>query len=295
MRFLILAHVGDETALRVCAMLRARHGAEGIKLVSAEELALAPYWAHRFEDTRVTTKVRLSDGSSLDSADIGVIFNRLLTLALPQFASANEGDRDYAIQEMNAFFLSWLASLPCPLINAPTSMSLNGPVRSYAEWLLLASKAGLPVRGYHFTSDPRRFQEKTYLPHKWLPAPEKNSTFAFEEVSALHASRQPIFYLEAVSEQRQSILAVGNTVVGSLASRYSEQVRLLAKMSGCDLLEIIFARLGKTEANEAAAENWKVCGVNAFPHVQTAEAVSAIVQLLEAKQADFHTVSVVQR
>src|SRR4051812_24017595 len=38
MHFLILAHLGDETALRVSTALKARHGAGQVKLVSSEEL-----------------------------------------------------------------------------------------------------------------------------------------------------------------------------------------------------------------------------------------------------------------
>ncbi len=294
MCFLILAHLGDETALRVCAALRARHGGNHVRLVSCEELVLAPYWAHRLEDSQVTTEVRLHDGTSLDLANIRVVFNRLLALAAPHFASAKAVDRDYAIQEMNALCLSWLASLPCPVVNPPTPTGLSAPARSHAEWLLLAGRAGLPVQGYHFSTDPRwRHPESNdtsrqsksetsdsstcvrtaYVPHRWWP---DNPGYGFERVSAPLASRVPTLYLEPVSEGQESVLIAGEAVVGNLAGRYAEPLGRVARLAHCDLLEVVFARA-------VTGGNWKVCGVNPFPHVRSAEAVEAIVQLLEVK------------
>lgn len=283
MRCLILTHLGDETALRVYAALAARHGAGQVKLVSSEELVFAPYWAHRLEDSRVTTDLRLSDGAVLDSVNIEVVFNRLLALTMPHFASASEADRDYATREMNALCLSWLASLPCPVVNAATSMGLSAQMRSHAEWLLLAGKAGLPVQGYHFTTDPRWFRKKTYWPYQWRSVSRDNAAFAFERVSAPPVSRQPTLYLEALLEPQESVLVAGPHVVGRLASLYGEPLKCLAKIAGCDLLQVMFAHPAASEADQVADGNWKVCGVTPFPQIQTADAISAIVQLLEAK------------
>lgn len=280
MRFLILAHLGDVTALRVSTILQTRHGAERVKLVSAEELALAPNWAHRLEDTRVTTEVRLSDGISLESGNIGVVFNRLLAPILPQFESANAMDRDYAIQEMNALCLSWLASLPCPVVNTPTPMGLGGPARSHAEWLLRASEAGLPARGYFFTTDPRWRRKKTYSPHQ---RQADNLSYSFETVSAQPISRQPIFFLEPLLEQRESVIVAGDNIVGSLSGLYSEQLKNFARSAGCDFLEVMFSRSAASNVGRAVDENWIVCGANPFPQVHGAKAVEAIVHLLECK------------
>ena len=286
MRFLILAHLGDETALRVSAALAARHGAGQVKLVSSEELVFAPYWAHRLEDSRVTTELRLSDGTVLDSMNIAVVFNRLLALSLPHFAKASEADRDYATREMNALCLSWLASLPCPVVNAATPTSLGAQTRSQAEWLLLAGKAGLSVQGYHLTTDPRWFRERTYLPYRWQPGWGSNAGFTLARVHAPPVSRHPTLYLEALSESQESVLVAYPWVIGRLASLYSESLKRLAEITGCDLLQVMFARPAAREADQVTDEHWKVCGVTPFPQIQTAEAVSAIVQLLEAKLAE---------
>lgn len=279
MDFLILAHLGDETALRVYAALRARHGTGQVKLVSSEELVLAPYWAHILENAQVTTNIRLSDGTTLDSANIGVVFNRLVVLTMPHFAAATKVDQDYAIMEMTALCLSWLASLPCPVINVVTPPGLGTQTRTHAEWLWLAGKAGLPTQDYHLTTDPRWFREPTDFPYQR----HKNNS----ELTLLPASRQPTIYLETLSEQWQSLLVAGDKVVGDLTDLYGEQVIHLAKLADCDLLEVILASSVVKSAQIISSENWKVCRVNSFPHLQTTEAISAIVQLLENRRIEF--------
>jgi len=57
-------------------------------------------------------------------------------------------DREYVLQELTAFFLSWLHALPGPVLNRPTPQSLCGRPRSLVEWLWLAKRAGLPIPRY---------------------------------------------------------------------------------------------------------------------------------------------------
>jgi hypothetical protein len=285
MRFLVLAQIGDETALRVYAALRVRHGAKDVKLVASEELVLAPYWAQRLEDERVSTEIRLGDGTVLDSENIGVVFNRIVAITMPNFALAKKEDRDYADQEMTALYLSWLASLPCPVVNEPSPLGLSAPMRSDAEWLLLAGRAGLPVQGYHFTTDPRWSRTETYLPHQWRPVSGDSQAFGFERVSGTPFYRQPTLYLEPLSKSWLSLLVAGQRLVGTLAGLYGEHVSRLAKLANCDLLEVIFTSAAG-EQDPATAGNWKVCKVNPFPHTHSSEAILAIVQLLETKRTE---------
>ena len=290
MLFLILAHVGDETAIQVYAMLRARYGEEQVKLVSSEELVFAPYWMHLLEDMQVITDIHLSNGVLLNSLDIGVVFNRLHEMTMLHFST--EVDRDYATREMTALCLSWLASLPCPVVNRPTPTGLGAQTRSHAEWLFLAGKAGFSVQGYHSTTDPRWCREKTYVPYRWQLFSKDNPRVAFEKVSAQSVSRLPTLYLEPLSECWQSILVAGDYAVGNLAEQYSAQAIYLASLSGCDLLEITFASVAVEEGGQTAHENWKVFGVSSFPYVKSAESISAIVQLLETKREEYHLDSV---
>jgi hypothetical protein len=292
LRFLILAHIGDETALRVYSRLRTRHGNEHVKLVSVEEIALAPYWAHRQEGSRVTTEVRLADGTLLDSEKIGTVFNRLLMLTLPQFARAKEADREYAVQEMNALCLSWLASLPCPVVNAPTPTGLGGAERSHAEWLSLAGQAGLPVQGYHFTTDPRWHQEKGYVPHRWRFDSPKHE---FEKVSASPTRRLPTFYLEPVLEPRESVVVAGENVFGNPSVPYGEQFKNLTKLSGCDVLQVEFALRPAPRTDQMGEGSWIACRVDPFPHIHSARAIEAVVEMLENKRAGYQPDVAVRR
>jgi hypothetical protein len=284
MQFVILAHSDDETALRVYAALCERHGMCNVKLVSGEELALAPHWAHRLEHASSFTELSLHDGTDLSSNRLRVVFNRLQYAPMPHFADGAAVDRDYAITEMYALWLSWLASLPCPVVNQPTPRGLGAQNRGLAEWLLLAAQAGLPARAYHFTSDPRRFPQKAYPSYQRLPDGDTHEAASVEPLVPSLVQRQPACFLEALGAQRQSLLIAGQRVVGALAAPYGEAARRLATLAGCDLLQVVFGPAAN-EASGPAGEQWKVCEITSFPQVRDREAVAAIVDLLEARQA----------
>jgi hypothetical protein len=54
---------------------------------------------------------------------------------------------------MYAFFLSWIHSLPRPLLNPPVPQGLCGNWRHPSNWVYLASQAGLPARTYQQSND----------------------------------------------------------------------------------------------------------------------------------------------
>jgi hypothetical protein len=54
-------------------------------------------------------------------------------------------DREYVAAEMNAFLLSWLASLPCRVLNRPSGTSLCGPNWRPLEWARAAASAGMAI------------------------------------------------------------------------------------------------------------------------------------------------------
>ena len=120
-----------------------RHKRQDVKLVSAEEIVYAPRWVHRLADSPVESEITLHDGTLIRGPETGVVFNRLQRVDMPQFAPA---DREYALMEMHALILSWLLSLPCPVINAPAPQGLAGADRSPLAWQYLAAKAGLPCK-----------------------------------------------------------------------------------------------------------------------------------------------------
>lgn len=54
-------------------------------------------------------------------------------------------DREYVADEMTAFLAALLATLPVPVINAPSAASLCGPAWTHHHWMRAADAAGLTV------------------------------------------------------------------------------------------------------------------------------------------------------
>ena len=68
-------------------------------------------------------------------------------------------DREYVAQEMNAFLLSWLATLPCPVLNRPDPGHDGSLHWLPVQWVRLATRLGVPV-----------------LPVSWRIAPDGGAT-----------------------------------------------------------------------------------------------------------------------
>ena len=116
--------------------------------------------------------------------------------------------RDYAIQEMYAFYLSWLYALPGRKLNPPTPQGLCGNPRHPSAWAALAARVGLPARSVRQTSED---------------APD-----LFWRTQRPHA---------AVTLQ-----VVGARIVGpaSLVRSHAEACLLLSKAAGAPLLGVDF-------------------------------------------------------
>ena len=100
------------------------------------------------------TRITLANGVVLDNALVRGAVNRLTGVAAELGAASD--DRDYAVQELYALLLSWLHSLPAPVVNRPAPQGLGGAWRHSSRWVQLAARAGLPVKDYRRTSaDPR--------------------------------------------------------------------------------------------------------------------------------------------
>jgi hypothetical protein len=290
MRFLILAHQGDETALRVFARLRARHPTGQVKLVSSEELIYAPHWSHRLGEPPPATEITLADRTVLSSEDLGVVFNRLRYVHMPHFGLASEADRNFAVMEMYALWLSWLESLPCPVINPASTRGLGAQERSQVEWLALASQAGLPAQGYAFSSDPRAFHSHRYTAYWRDQAYDEDGYRAMKEIPPILAGRHPTFYAEPTGEKRAEILVVGERVIADLAiselaDQYTGQLIHLARLAGCEWLKVAFAQTAGQGTDQPASRDcpWVVCKVTAFPQSGDPQAIQALVDLLEAR------------
>lgn len=151
MTWLALCPVYDDAGRWAVEQLR-HAGLEPVELVTDADLAGAR-WDHRLGDDELTTELRLADGRTIANDDIRGTLNRL-THAPPELAGLlAPADRDYGYAEFSALILSWLAALPGPILNPPTTRGLAGAWRSGAEWAGLAVEAGLPCAPILVDSD----------------------------------------------------------------------------------------------------------------------------------------------
>jgi len=143
---LVLCDTGDDGAYWAAEGLSAR--GRQVTLVTAEALAGAEAVEHRLggrDAAAPVVAIRLRDGRRIASDIPAAVLNRLSFLPPAAPGQVAEDDRDYAVQEMNALSLSWLAALPGPVVNRPTPQGLGGAWRHPAHWIALAARAGLPV------------------------------------------------------------------------------------------------------------------------------------------------------
>ncbi len=268
MKFAILAHAGDETALGVYAMLWRRHGGREVRLVAAEELAMARF-THEIVAGRPSSSVCLSDGAVLDDDAPDGILNRLIAYpGVRVLRGMTPRDQDYASMEANALWLSWLAGLRCPVLNRPTARSLWGPDLGPLEWRAAAGVAGLPVRDCRFATDRCGAAPDLEVFVRTAGA----YGFANLERAPLAPGRWPTVTFEPLEDLCEAIVA-GDRVVGAPDDALCAPLMRFARSLGTAILGVTFGRRGR---------QWKVAEVTALPAARDREAVTAVADALEA-------------
>jgi hypothetical protein len=125
-----------------------------VEIVTGADLAAAERWEHRLGRSGTTLALTFAGGERcLHSRDVRGVLNRLSFLPSAWLQRIGGADRDYAIQEMYALYLSWLHALPGPLLNRPTPQGLCGNWRHPSAWAVLAAHAGLSVASYRQSSE----------------------------------------------------------------------------------------------------------------------------------------------
>ncbi len=142
--WMVLCNANDMAAMWLYEGLRSMR-LRPLELVTAQALAYSTHWEHRLGSEGLSVRVGLPDGRWLASDGCNGVVNRLLAAPLDLVQRAVPGDRDYAMQENSAFYMSWLYALPHPVMNRPTPQGLCGQWRHPSEWAMLAAQAGLPV------------------------------------------------------------------------------------------------------------------------------------------------------
>ena len=147
----VLCNTPDPAATWIAEAMR-RRGLGPVELIPAELLLQAPRWDHRVGAEGASVSVTLGDGRAIQSDEIRGVLNRILYIPPAATAVAVAEDREYALQELTAFFMSWLRALPPPVIGLPTPQGLSGSWRHLSEWVQLAAAAGLPTAPYRLGS-----------------------------------------------------------------------------------------------------------------------------------------------
>ena len=196
-----------------------------VEVLTGADLAAASRWEHRVGRAGTAFELDLADGRRISGTNLSGVLNRLYFLPSAWVQSVGGTDKDYAIQEMYAFFLSWLHSLPGPLLNPPAPQGLCGNWRHPSSWAFLACQAGLPVRTYRQSSE--------------------------DDPAALWQS--------PAEPAQATIFVAGNEVIipSPLPSRLSEPCRALAHAAGTPLLGIDFA--------SDATDEWCFRGASVMP------------------------------
>jgi hypothetical protein len=211
---LVLCHEADASAMWAADALR-RRGLSPTVLTGLD-LAAVRGWRHTVgPDGKAECTLRFEGGRSLHGAEVRGVLNRLSFLPWAWLSRVGGPDRDYAAQEMHAFYLSWLHALPGPMLNRPTPQGLCGNMRHPSAWIALAARAGLPVRAFRqsCTDDPA---------DPWQP------------------SHDPL---------DRTVLVAGTRVIGpdALVQPHRAACLRLARDAGCALLGIDFAAEPKGE------------------------------------------------
>jgi hypothetical protein len=142
--WLIACHPGDEAALWVARGLSSR-GLDPVEVISAESLAYSTAIEHRLGVGPPSVRIEVADGRTVASDRVRGMLNRIAHPPMGHLAVSREEEREYAMQEVSALFLSWLTAMPAPVLNRPAPFALSGPSFDLLQWHALAARAGLSV------------------------------------------------------------------------------------------------------------------------------------------------------
>ncbi|MFL5608528.1 MAG: hypothetical protein ACJ8AD_18885 [Gemmatimonadaceae bacterium] len=254
MTLLVLADATDGTAARLT--LLARRLGRAVRFVVPADLASG--WTHRIDGRDVRTRLTLRDGAMIDDAALAGVFNRAWAIPASAAAPFDGADRDYAIAELHALVVSWLASLRCPVMNRAAPNALAGGAYSAARWQLLAHAAGFDTTALRYTTSQRRF-----------PAPgmvRVDRAFAAHGTSRALELSGPATFGEPAGVRNASLLVVGETVWPEQMAREEaaplvEPCRRIARAAGVTLLRVHVADGG------APAQPWQFVGADPMPTI----------------------------
>ncbi len=184
---------------------------QGAKLLTCDDLSVVG-WRNSFrgvggDSSPLLNSTAVVDGQVVGVEEISGVLIRLPYVFEQELLHIVPDDRAYVAAEMQAFLISWLSRLKCPVLNRPTPSYLLGPNWRPQQWVYAAAQVGIPVRPVHR--------------HIKLGV----------EISQQAPEVLPV-----------TITVVGDRVFGSVDRVLATQARSLADVAGVDLLAVHFSR-----------------------------------------------------
>lgn len=264
--WLVICSPTDHAAHWAYQQLR-RAGLDPVELVAADALAMSFSFEHRLDQGGLRTRLRLPSGLELDSDVIAGVLNRIRAVPGPHVYLASPADRDYALMELNALWLSWLYALPAPVLNRPSPLGLCGAVRHPSEWRALAARAGLDPAPYRLAADDPAALRSPWegLLDTGVPAPAGGACCT---------------ECEDAPDARKTVLVIGEEVFGDgVPTEVRRGCVALARQASLRLMEAEFTTCGGS---------WRFLEATPWPDLRRggAPAVSALCDALTAEREE---------
>ena len=181
-----------------------RYASQGVCLLTPADLSRCG-WSYRVG--HIETSIAVIGGRRSAARDLRGVVTRLSAVSEDDLEHIAAPDRAYVAAEMQAFLVSWLTALHCPVLNRPGPVCLAGPAWRPAQWSQAAAHLGLPVT--------------TVV---------EQASFARTR-SARETSRP----------KGVTVTVVGQRIIGTVDPLLARQARALATAAGVDLLAVRFS------------------------------------------------------
>ena len=126
---------------------------QGAKLLTCDDLSVVG-WRHSLrgvggDSSPLLDSTAVVDGQVVGVEEISGVLIRLPYVFEQELLHIVPDDRAYVAAEMQAFLISWLSRLKCPVLNRPTPSYLLGANWRPQQWVYAAAQVGIPVRPVH--------------------------------------------------------------------------------------------------------------------------------------------------
>jgi hypothetical protein len=190
---------------------------QGASLLTCEDLSVVG-WRHHLTSSKDSTAV--VGGQVVGVEQIVGVLTRIPCVFEQELLQIVPADRSYVAAEMNAFLISWLSRLKCPVLNRPTPTYLLGPNWRPQQWLYAAAQLGIPVH------------------------PMRRYIALSGDVCPKPPEMPPV-----------TVTVVGDRIFGSVDQALATQARRLADAAKVDLLAVHFSG-SESGADFLGADLW---------------------------------------